>query len=75
MAENNNCMCRKSCRNNMIEDRGCGCVGYGYVPVQEMEDVYGTDKAIIRGTVFPELDLSICEYGCVCKQWGGTDDE
>ena len=24
-----------------------------------------------KGTIFPELDLNMCEYGKVCKQWGG----
>lgn len=50
----------------------CGCVGYGYVPVQEMQELYDVSKALKQGTVFPELDLDITEYGKVCKQWGGT---
>lgn len=49
----------------------CGCVGYGYVPVQEMNEVYDVCHALNQGTVFPELDLNICEYGKVCKKWGG----
>ncbi|MCC8169554.1 MAG: spore coat associated protein CotJA [Oscillospiraceae bacterium] len=49
----------------------CGCVAYGYVPVQEMNDVYDVCMALNQGTVFPELDLNICEYGKICKQWGG----
>ncbi|MDY3971461.1 MAG: spore coat associated protein CotJA [Clostridia bacterium] len=49
----------------------CGCVGYGYVPVQEMEEMYDACTGLVRGTIFPELDLTICEYGKVCKQWGG----
>lgn len=53
----------------------CGCLGYGYVPVQEMACVYDCDCAIKNGTLFPELDLDICEYGSVCKKWGGTADE
>ena len=50
----------------------CGCIGYGYVPIQELECVYETDTALSKGTLFPELDLSISEYGNVCKRWGGT---
>lgn len=50
----------------------CGCVGYGYVPVQEMQEVYDASKALTQGTIFPELDLDINEYGKVCKQWGGA---
>ena len=26
---------------------------------------------LMQGTIFPELDLNMCEYGKVCKQWGG----
>lgn len=50
----------------------CGCVGYAYVPVQMMEDVYDCANALEQGTVFPELDLDISEYGKVCKKWGGA---
>ena len=50
----------------------CGCVGYGYVPVQEMEEMYDACTGLVRGTIFPELDLTMCEYGKVCKQWGGS---
>lgn len=50
----------------------CGCVGYGYVPVQEMQETYDVSKALMQGTIFPELDLDITEYGKVCKQWGGV---
>lgn len=53
----------------------CGCLGYGYVPVQELVCVYDCNYAIKNGTVFPELDLDICEYGKVCKKWGGTNND
>lgn len=49
----------------------CGCVGYGYVPVQELGETYDVCTALEQGTIFPELDLNICEYGKVCKKWGG----
>lgn len=49
----------------------CGCVGYGYVPVQELNETYEPCMGLCQGTIFPELDLNICEYGTVCKQWGG----
>ena len=32
----------------------CGCVGYGYVPVQEMEEVYDDCTGLMQGTIFPE---------------------
>ncbi|MCD8179901.1 MAG: spore coat associated protein CotJA [Firmicutes bacterium] len=50
----------------------CGCVAYAYVPVQEMEETYDACTGLTQGTIFPELDLNICEYGAVCKQWGGA---
>lgn len=48
----------------------CGCVGYAYVPVQTLYDVYSVCRALEQGTIFPELDLSIEEYGKVCKMVG-----
>lgn len=63
MAENNNQM---SCPVN-----GCGCVGYAYVPFQYLNDIYSVTDALSNGTLFPELNLSIDEYGKVCKQIGG----
>lgn len=83
MADNKCCSCtcekpkQPECKVKpvMLCQTGCGCVGYGYVPVQELEKIYDVDKAIVSGTVFPELDLDICEYGCICKKWGGTDDD
>ena len=49
----------------------CGCVGYGYVPFQELNETYCVSTGFEQGTIFPELDLDICEYGKVCKKWGG----
>ena len=37
-------------------------VGYAYVPVQRMGKVYSPQKAIMQGTVFPELDIPIGVY-------------
>lgn len=37
-------------------------VGYAYVPFQYLDKVYSPDKALWRGTIFPELDISINEY-------------
>ncbi len=51
----------------------CGCVGYGYVPVQIMENVYSPEEGLMRGTIFPELDLTIEEYGKICKTQGGEE--
>jgi hypothetical protein len=51
---------------------GCGCVGYAYVPVQVFNDVYGVEESLCNGTIFPELHLTIKEYGVVCKATGGV---
>lgn len=46
---------------------GCRCVGYGYVPWQMLGEVYQAEQSLDAGTVFPELVLTIEEYGKVCK--------
>ena len=51
----------------------CGCVGYGYVPVQKLNTVYGADEALKQGSLFPELVLTIEEYGKVCKGGGKVE--
>ena len=53
----------------------CGCVGYGYVPVQELNEVYDATTSLNQGTVFPEIDLTMSEYGSVCKKWGGASND
>lgn len=37
-------------------------VGYAFVPVQRMSKVYSPQKALIEGTIFPELNITIAEY-------------
>lgn len=49
----------------------CGSVAYAYVPYQEMDKVYGEEKALKQGTLFPELDLPLGVYGKK-KSKGGT---
>lgn len=58
-------------KNSSCPVEGCGCVGYAYVPVQYIKDIYSVNDALKNGTLFPELDLSIKEYGYVCKAIGG----
>ncbi len=36
--------------------------GYAYVPFQRLGRVYTPEKAIMQGTIFPELDIGIGEY-------------
>lgn len=57
-----------SCEN--IVSTLCKCVGYAYVPVQVLNDTYSPSKGLMQGTIFPELDLTIEEYGKVCKEGG-----
>lgn len=45
----------------------CGCLGYGYVPVQKLATVLDAEEALCKGSIFPELVLTIEEYGKVCK--------
>ena len=37
-------------------------VGYAYVPIQTLSRVYNCETAMAKGTLFPELDISIGEY-------------
>lgn len=49
-----------------MENNMCICsypVGYAFVPEQHFGDVYDTDTALERGTLFPELDLPLGVYG------------
>ena len=43
-------------------EKGVRRVGYAYVPVQRIGKVYTPSKALMQGTVFPELDIGIDEY-------------
>ncbi len=60
---------------NFCPLNGCGCVGYAYVPYQQLNTVYSPEEGLCVGTVFPELNLSICEYGKICKETGGAANE
>ncbi len=60
---------------NFCPLNGCGCVGYAYVPYQQLNTVYSPQEGLCAGTVFPELNLSICEYGKICKEIGGAANE
>ena len=37
-------------------------VGYSYVPIQIMGKLYDPKTAMIEGTIFPELNLTIQQY-------------
>lgn len=48
----------------------CGCLGYGYVPVQQLDTVFSAEDALLKASLFPELVLTIEEYGKICKGCG-----
>lgn len=37
-------------------------LGYGYVPVQQLNTVYDAATGLRNGTIFPELNIPIDEY-------------
>lgn len=37
-------------------------LGYAFVPPQESFNTYTSEVALESGTLFPELDLPMCEY-------------
>ena len=51
------------CNKCMIDPLSGMPLGYSYVPVQVFGDVYCAEKALKRGTIFPELDLPFGVYG------------
>ncbi len=58
---------------NTVNTSVCTCVGYGYVPMQTLSTVYSAKDALSQGSVFPELVLTIDEYGKSCKTGGKTE--
>lgn len=62
--------------NNQTATASCQrCVGYAYVPVQTLNNTYNSEDGLMQGTIFPELNLTIDEYGSVCKGCGGVCNE
>jgi hypothetical protein len=57
--------------SNMRRAEDCGSVAYAYVPFQILETVYDTERALDRGTLFPELDLPLGVYGKRKSKGGG----
>ena len=62
------------------DENSCTCLedlplAYAYVPYQQLNTVYSPEEGLCVGTVFPELNLSICEYGKICKETGGAANE
>ena len=44
-------------------DNSCGFVGYAFVPVQTMGETYTPEESLENGTMFPELNIPMSEYG------------
>ena len=51
------------CNNYDCDPMQGMCLGYSYVPIQAIGETYCAEKALKRGTVFPELDLPLGVYG------------
>ena len=51
------------CKKCMIDPLSGMNLAYSYVPVQVFGDTYSAEKALKRGTIFPELDLPFGIYG------------
>lgn len=60
---------------NFCPLNGCGCVGYAYVPYQQLNTVYSPTEGLTEGTIFPELNFTMCEYGKLCRETGGAVNE
>lgn len=56
----------------MEASKDCCCVGYGYVPPQQLGTVFCAEDALKSGSLFPELVLTIDEYGKICKSGGAA---
>lgn len=50
------------CEKKLMNDHPKMKVGYAYVPYQKFGNLYTPEKAIIQGTIFPELDICLGEY-------------
>ena len=46
----------------MIDTTSCGRVGYAYVPMQVMGELYRPEVGLMEGTIFPELNIPMSEY-------------
>lgn len=50
-----------------------GCIGYAYVPVQQLDKVYCPEDALNQASLFPELVMDLGEYGKICTELGGVN--
>ena len=47
-------------------------VGYAFVPMQVMGETYPPAQALMQGTIFPQLDIGMDEYG---RQFSKEDND
>ncbi len=46
-----------SCPNTAVSAAGQYPTAMGYVPWQQWQQTYSPEQGLVRGTIFPELDL------------------
>ena len=47
-----------------MEQNSCRLeLGYSYVPIQELKNVFSNEEALEKGTLFPELYMPLGVYG------------
>ena len=70
--ERENCGCAQSCHMAGNCLRGWGLADHPlamvYAPCQGFEGLYDPDTALLRGTLFPELDLPLEAVGRGCRK-------
>ena len=58
----------------MENDNNCmNCIGYAFVPVQYLDKTNTPEKALEQASLFPELTMTINEYGKVCRKSRESD--
>lgn len=52
-----------------------GCIGYAYVPIQQFDEknVFSSQDALENASLFPELVITLEQYGNSCTKQGGIE--
>lgn len=61
---------------NKTESCKFGCLGYAYIPVQQFDErnTYSAEDALKNASLFPELVITMSEYGKKCTALGGVNN-
>lgn len=68
---------KNDCGQMPGHEKRCSCgfpLAQAYVPFQEMNEIYPPEEGLIKGTIYPELDMPYWERpkkegcGCSCNQ-------